>query len=319
MSVVRTVDFITAAIAIAAIAVYFLTRPEYAVLDRGVVVVTGASSGIGRHFVEAFAAKYTNHTVLAGVRKESDAASIRAVGLPNLQPLTVDVTSKESCSAATESILSLLAAKSLPLVALVNNAGTARNFPVEFHDLADIRYLYETNVFGMVQMTQMLLPTLRRDKGRIVMISSVAGRISTALGGVYASTKFAMEAISDALRRELDAFGVSVSVIEPAYVKSNIFDRAIESSRAYEDSNTKLSKEVYSHFYSEAKTAKRRASLANADEPVVTTQVIEDAIVNPRPQSRYTVAKAEGLPATILTWIVWLLPDRLEDFVLKHI
>ena len=306
-------------VAAASIALNVAVQKTYVVHSTGVVVVTGASTGIGRHFVETFAAKYANMTVLAGVRKESDAASIRAVGLANLQPWVVDVTSESSCAEAAEAVKKLLSEKSLPLVALVNNAGTSQNFPIEYHEMSALKSLYEINVFGMVRMTQLLLPTLRRDQGRVVQISSLNGRIATPRSGAYASTKFAMEAISDSLRREVAPFGVSVSVVEPAYVKSAIFSKVAEAAQKFDSehsSESAQSKEVYAHLFTEKKLAAKRKDLTLADEPTVTTRVIEDAIVSATPQTRYVVANVGGVPAAVLNWIVWLVPDRVADVML---
>lgn len=310
-------------LAVAAVAIglgSLLLQKEYLVHSKGIVVVTGASSGIGRHFVESFAAGNSGFTVLAGVRKESDAESIRAVGLANLLPWVIDVSSPTSCADASEFVKKMTSEKSLPLVALVNNAGTSRNFPVEFHDLDDVQALYDINVFGMLRITQMLLPLLRQYQGRVVQISSLNGRIATPRQSVYASTKFAMEAMSDGLRREVSSFGVSVSVVEPAYVKTAIFTRVAEANRRFEEEHAAesgLAKQIYAHLYTPEKLAKKKEELSMADEPTVTSRVIEHAIVSSKPKTRYVVANVGGVPAAVLDWVVWALPDRAVDILLS--
>jgi len=311
MAFLSTANVAFLVVALAAIGISLLLRKGYTVHDKGVVVVSGASSGIGRHFVEHFARQKPNMFILAGVRSSSDAEKIKEIGLTNLQPLILDVADKTSCVDATKKIKLLLDAHSLPLIALVNNAGTARNFPIEFHDVNDARYLFEINYFGLMQLTQLLLPMLRQSKGRIINISSVAGVISTTLNGVYSSTKFAVEALSDALRRETAALGVSVSVVEPAYVKSSIFGKVIEATKTAGDLGA--SKEVYPHLYTDEKLAKKKKDVDNADDPIVVTRAIEHAISDPYPSTRYVVASAGGFPASLLRWVIWILGDRAED------
>lgn len=300
--------------------IHLALQKEYVVHSKGIVAVTGASTGIGRHFVESFASSNPNMTILAGVRRDSDADSIRSVGLANLLPWLIDVSDAKSCAEASAFVKKITSEQSLPLVALVNNAGTSRNFPVEFHDMTDVQSLYDINVFGMLRITQMLLPLLREHKGRVVQISSLNGRIATARQSVYASTKFAMEAISDGLRRELSPYGVSISVIEPAYVKSQIFARVAEASLIYDTEHSTesgQSKEIYAHLFTEKKLATKKKELSMADEPTVTSEVITHAITARNPKTRYVVANVGGVPASVLDWIVWALPDRAEDILMS--
>jgi NAD(P)-dependent dehydrogenase (short-subunit alcohol dehydrogenase family) len=157
--------------------VFFITHAFF----LGIVLISGASTGIGKHAAVELAKLKPQYTVLAGVRRESDFNLILDEGLSNLKPILLDVTSYSSCVDAIEKISSEIATKKQPLIALVNNAGISRNIPVEFHHIDDVKLIFETNFFGMLQLTQLAIPLLRSSAGRIVMISSVAGFIGNLL------------------------------------------------------------------------------------------------------------------------------------------
>lgn len=291
----------------------------------GAIVVTGASSGIGAHAAEALARK--GWVVFAGVRNEAAAAAVRAVGVPTLLPLIIDVTQAASRAAALAAVEAELAERSnLPLVALVNNAGISRSgLPLEFEPEARTRETFETNVFGALATTQAFLPLLRASQGRIVMISSVAG----VLGGVptmgsYGASKHALEALSDALRRELAPLGVSVSVVEPAFVRTSIAasNRAALGADADVAAAFSRAGEVYPRLVVAAvEPGKAHGNVERGDDPQVTTDVIAHAIESARPKTRYVVASVfvggARLPAAIVTWLEWALPDRIMDALLS--
>jgi len=292
----------------------------------GAIVVTGASSGIGAHAAEALARK--GWIVFAGVRNEAAAEAVRAVGVPTLLPLVLDVTLAASRAAALATVEAELAERGgLPFVALVNNAGISRSgLPLEFEPEARTRETFETNVFGALATTQAFLPLLRASQGRIVMISSVAG----VLGGVptmgsYGASKHALEALSDSLRRELAPLGVSVSVVEPAFVKTSIAanNRAALGADAAAAAAYARTAEVYPQLVAASvKPGEAHGNVENGDSPQVTTDVIAHAIENARPRTRYVVASvfAEGrrIPAAVVTWLEWAMPDRLMDAMLSR-
>jgi short-subunit dehydrogenase len=300
------------AVLVAAIAgfVLYSEHRAHVVHKEGIVLITGASTGIGRHAAEFLADNYNFH-VLAGVRKESDAKLIEELNLPNLKPILLDVTSHESCSSALRQVQDEMAQKNLPFVALVNNAGIAHYFPIEYHDMEDVRSMFDTNFFGMLDMTQQFLPLLRNSKGRIVMISSIAGFVSAKNSGIYAGTKFAMEAISDAVRREVAPHGISVSVVQPGYVSTAISANRYATTQHLLSANEKVIAETYPQF-SEMLT-KDKASVRTDFPATTTTPAIVDALVSEFPKTRYPVAGAAGVSATMISWIQWLLTDRLAD------
>ena len=247
-------------------ALNMLTAPEFKV-QQGIVLISGASTGIGRHAAEHLAD--IGYTVFAGVRKQSDFESMEALNITRLHPLKFDVTDHTSCEAAIAHIRHESNNLNLPFAALVNNAGVARREAAEFHSLSDARTVFDTNFFGMVDLTQMALPILRASKGRVVMISSIAGIFGTPSAAIYASSKFAMEGFSDSLRRSVRHHGVAVSIVEPAYVKSALATKAgLEKNPPLEMAA------LYPSIYSDKAEAKRQKGIANGDEPTVTTDAI---------------------------------------------
>ena len=165
--------------------------------------------------------------------------------------------------------------------------------------------LYETNVFGVLRVTQLFLPLLRESKGRIVMVSSVSSFLRPPLKAIYSSSKAALDAITDTLRREVDEFGVAVSNIQPAYVQSKIHNKlSVADVRNYDGVNEK-------QFHEKVKKIKDSAS-----SPVVTSEAIHHAIFARNPKTYYRVASAVGIPAPILFYLQWLLPDRVIDFII---
>lgn len=292
--------------------VFHAERKEYKVHGKGIVLVTGASTGIGRDAAE-YLSKNTGFLVLAGVRKESDYQSILESNQQML-PFMIDVSSHESCVNAVTKIQELTEKYDLPFVGLVNNAGIGGNFsPLEYQDMGFARTLFDTNVFGLLDLTQQALPLLRASQGRIVMISSLSGIFAIPLSGVYSASKFALEALSDTLRRELAVHNVSVSVVEPGYVKTAIIQTSLKSIQTQ-------SAEILA-LYPSAAVSKRQGMAEMMDRmpgpEVTTTPAIVHALTSAYPKTRYPVAQASGLQAKVLTWVSWGLSDRIKDMVFK--
>src|SRR4051812_39464080 len=178
------------------------------------VVVTGASTGIGEAIARRMDAGFR---VFAGVRKEEDAERLRAAGA-NIEPVLLDVTDQASIDAAAATVKA--AVRDQGLAGLVNNAGIAVSAPLEFLPVDELRNQLEVNVVGQVAVTQAFLSDIRTAKGRIINIGSIGGKVAFPLAGAYAASKFAMEAITDSLRRELRPWGIEVSIVEPGGVKT---------------------------------------------------------------------------------------------------
>jgi len=308
-----------------------LFAKTFRVYEEGIILVTGASTGIGRHSAESLAKR--GYVVFAGVRKEEDAKSINEMGIDTLVPLFLDVTKEDMCVEAMKQVKEMTEKTSLPLVALVNNAGVMRSCPIEFHSLADMRRVFDTNVFGSMHLTQCAIPLLKESEGRVVNITSFTGVAAPPLQGTYAASKHAFEGFSDALRRELGPqFNISVSIVEPAYVTSNLQTTAtatsqehalsssstgcLDTSRGVTEENMKA---MYSKLYSSFNSKKVVFSVSMASSADVTSWAITDAIVNPRPRTRYPVANAMGIPTWILSYVFCVLPDRVIDLFLDPI
>lgn len=206
-------------------------RKHFPPLTGGSVLLTGTSSGIGRTAAVYLAQR--GFKVLAGVRKESDAQALREIGLSGIHPVIIDVAKPDSVQACHAHVLSLLSAKTIPpLVAVINNAGLLQDATVEFHDMATMRHMFDVNYFGLVTVSSVFLPLLRgasssSPKGRLINIGSVAGKVSFPRYGAYAASKHAVEAITDTLRAELTPAGVSVSLIQPGFCRTELFVRGV--------------------------------------------------------------------------------------------
>src|SRR5215213_3561252 len=174
-------------------------------MASGTVLVTGASTGIG----EATVLHLTTlgFDAVGAVRKDEDAERLEARGVRTVR---IDVTDADQIAAARDSL------GDTPLAGLVNNAGIAVAAPLEFLPMDRLRQQLEINLIGQAAVTQAFLPALRRARGRVVMVSSIGGRVALPLVGAYNASKFGLEGLSDSLRRELRQHGVDVILIEPA-------------------------------------------------------------------------------------------------------
>jgi NAD(P)-dependent dehydrogenase (short-subunit alcohol dehydrogenase family) len=271
--------------------------------EKGLVVITGASTGIGAATARAMAQR--GFHVLAGVRRDRDADAIRRMGI---EPLILDITNPEHIRALAVRVREDPHGR--PLRALVNNAAVQANVPVEVFGIDQWRNMFEVNLFGQVAVTQALLPTLLDHGGRVVNISSVGGRIAMATYGPYAGSKFALEAVSDSLRRELAPHGVHVSVVEPGAVRTEMLGRAVASAREQLATMTPEQRRRYGGLVS-AVNAQAESSTKSGVPAEAAAAVIAKAITARKPRTRYTV----GREAALIT-LVRLLPDRLLDRIL---
>lgn len=268
-----------------------------------IMVVSGASTGMGAATARELATR--GYRILAGVRRERDADAIRADGV---EPVILDITRPEHIQALVDRIAS--DPEHRPLRALVNNAGVSVNAPVEAFPLDEWRRLYDVNLFGHVAVTQALLPFLHRSHGRIVNISSVGGKVAMATYGPYAGTKFALEAVSDALRRELAPHGVQVVVVEPGAVKTEMGDRGATTTTDLAERMSPEQQQRYGGLVKAivAHTAAHIGTGMTADKA---GYIIAEAATARRPRTRYTI----GRDAALVTRLARILPDRILDWV----
>ncbi|GAA1901021.1 SDR family NAD(P)-dependent oxidoreductase [Streptantibioticus ferralitis] len=265
----------------------------------GCVVVTGASTGIGAASARELARR--GFHVLAGVRRDRDADALRA---PGVEPVILDITQPDHIAELAARVGSQTGA----LRALVNNAGISVNAPVEALPLDEWRRLFEVNLFGHVAVTQALLPALLRHSGRVVNISSVGGKIAMATYGPYASTKFALEAVSDALRRELTPLGVRLVVVEPGGISTEMADRGIATTSRLAETMSPEQRDRYGPLV-QAVTAQTTAFTTSGKSADDAAQVIAKAVTARKPRTRYTI----GRDAAVLTRLSRVLPDRMLD------
>jgi NAD(P)-dependent dehydrogenase (short-subunit alcohol dehydrogenase family) len=273
---------------------------------REFVIVTGASTGIGAATARELAAR--GFHVLAGVRRAADADTLRAT---NLEPILLDITKEAEVAAVVEQITK--DPERRPLRGLINNAGIGINAPVETLPIAEWRRLFDVNLFGHVSMIQALLPTLIESRGTVVNISSIGGKVAMATYGPYASSKFALEAVSDALRREVEPLGVKVVVIEPAAVRTGMLDRVADIGERITRGMTIGQRGRYAALM-HAVVAQAQAAIPQGISPEAAARVIADAVTNKRPRARYTI----GRNAATVVRLTRFLTDRMLDSLLSR-
>ena len=266
------------------------------------VVVTGASTGIG----EAVARRMdSGFRVFAGVRKEEDAERLRSAGA-NIEPVILDVTDRATIDAAAATVKEAVGDDGL--AGLVNNAGVAVSAPLEFLPLDELRHQLEVNVVGQVAVTQAFLADIRTAKGRIVNIGSIGGKVAFPLAGAYAASKFAMEAITDSLRRELRPWGIEVSIVEPGGVKTPIWDRGRATADRIREDAPPESEQLYGPLIA-ALLKEVEVITENGMEPHEIAEVVHHALTSDKPKTRYLVGKEAKQRARAAA----ILPDRVFD------
>jgi NAD(P)-dependent dehydrogenase (short-subunit alcohol dehydrogenase family) len=271
-----------------------------------IVVFTGASSGIGK--AGALRLAELGFHIFAGVRNEQDALAWKAI--PRSIPLIMDVAQESDVDQAVSRVRELL--EKAEEVHLVNNAGIAVAGPVEGVSLARWREQFDVNVFGLVKVTQAFLPHIRRTKGRIVNISSVSGLATSPYLGPYSASKFAVEAISDALRRELQPMGVKVIVIEPGPIATPIWEKSFKRKDAI---HAELPSALLP-IYGRALEIFQRGARKSADGAVGvehTNRAIEKALLSKKPSTRIVVG-SRGLSAQMA--LLNIIPDRAADYLI---
>lgn len=269
------------------------------------VLVTGCSTGLGRAIVERLAGSKSGWIVYATARQPETIAPLLAAGC---RTMTLDVCDEASMRSAVEAIERDHGAVGV----LINNAGYGAEGPFEEIPMTEVRRQFETNVFGLVRLTQLVLPGMRRQGwGKVVNMSSMGGRFTLPGGTFYHATKHAVESLSDGLRFEVAKLGVDVILIEPGPIKSQFGDTAIASVRrhiragsAYEEFATDLVERIRGAYEGPM------GRLAGTPEDVA--RVVEKAISARRPRARYPVTLMARLLMATRRW----LPDRGFDLFL---
>lgn len=267
-------------------------------------MITGASTGIGAAC--ALHLDRLGWRVFAGVRRQADADTLKAQSSPRLTPISLDVTDTVSISTAASAVAGAVGQAGLG--GLVNNAGIVVPGPIEFLPLTDLRRQLEINVVGQVAVTQAFLPLIRAGRGRIVNMGSISGRMATPFTGAYAASKFALEALTDALRLELAPWGISVSIVEPGAVATPIWEKSARTAEAMLGS---VQPEALVLYAEAIEAVKRTAADAakRAVDPVDVARIVEHALTAARPRTRYVV----GREAKFRAAMALLVPDRVRD------
>jgi NAD(P)-dependent dehydrogenase (short-subunit alcohol dehydrogenase family) len=266
------------------------------------VLITGASSGIGAATARRLDAD--GMRVFAAVEHEQDGAAALAGASDRLTRIVLDVTDDRSIQAA---IAAVRAQAPDGLDGLVNNAGVGFPGPLEMLPLSALRRQFEVNVVGQVAVSQAALPLLRRAAGRLVFVGSVGGLLASQFAGAYHASKFAIEAIADVWRQELEPDDISVILIEPSAISTPIWEKGTQ----YLDELTATDPSELARYRDRLQAF--RESLTSADEhgqpPANVAEVIAKALTEKRPDTRYVVGGAGKLAAALKP----LVPDRLAD------
>ncbi|MEL6324657.1 MAG: SDR family NAD(P)-dependent oxidoreductase [Pseudomonadota bacterium] len=268
------------------------------------VVITGASTGIGRTTAEYLAQK--GWKVFAGVRKAEDGEPL-VKAHPSIQPIIIDVTQPDQIEAAASSVRTALDGEKLS--GLINNAGIAVMGPLAIQPFETIKLHFDVHVLGTIAVTQAFLPDLGMNTeltgapGRIVNISSFGGRLASPFLGAYCAAKHAIESLTHSMRRELLLFGIDAIVVAPGAIKTPIWDKAEEEEKKqpYKGTPWETSIEKYNDMFMEAGR--------NGFAPERVAETIETALTDPTPKAHYALG-----PDKLVNYeIAQRLPERWVD------
>jgi NAD(P)-dependent dehydrogenase (short-subunit alcohol dehydrogenase family) len=267
-------------------------------MASGTVLVTGASTGIGEATV--FHLATLGFDAVGAVRKDEDAERLEARGVRTVR---IDVTDAGQIAAARDSL------GDTPLAGLVNNAGIAVAAPLEFLPMDSLRKQLEINLIGQAAVTQAFLPSLRAARGRIVNVSSIGGRVALPLVGAYNASKFGLEGMSDALRRELRQHGVDVILIEPGGVKTPIWNKAEKLADEMLEDVPPEAERLYGKMIAAVRAGTQKIATETGSEASEVAEAIGTALTASRPRTRYLV----GSDAKMRARMAKVLPDRVMD------
>ncbi len=270
------------------------------------VLISGASTGIGRACALHLDSK--GWRVFAGYRKDADAESLKSEAVGQLTPVKFDVADSDSIAGAVETVTSSIGGHGLD--SLINNAGVAVGGPVEFVARDQWRQQFEINLFGAIELTQGCLPLLRKTKGRIINVSSIAGRSSMPFTAPYCASKHAMEALSDSLRLELLEWGIQTILIEPGAIETPIWDKATKQTDEIEAASNSPAMQLYGKALNQFNTILKDAARRAAPVELV-VQAVWKALNDEPPRDRYVV----GNDARLRLFLK-LFPTRFQDWVL---
>ena len=276
------------------------------------ILITGASTGIGEGSARWFDAR--GHRVFAGVRRAEDGARLKAGSSDRLTPVLLDVTDEASIRACCTQIASTGDGEGLD--GLVNNAGIAVAGPLEYLPLDALRRQLEVNVVGQVAVTQAFLPLLRRNRGRIVFMGSIGGRFTTPFLAPYCASKHALESIADALRIELQPWGIHVAILEPGSIATPIWRKPGDGDVAVDPARAERIERDYGRAIAgfRAVVAKAGARGVSTDE---VAKVVERALTSRSPRTRYVVGNDAKLQVALGRFTSDRMRDRVVTYMMK--
>lgn len=271
------------------------------------VLITGCSSGIG--YAAANTLKNRGYRVFAAVRREKDTEKLRHLGL---ESILMDMSDSKSIQTGLDQILKITDGK---LDAIVNNAAYMQVGALEDLSLEMIRAQFETNFFGAIELTRLVLPVMRKQGyGRIIQISSILGVITMPYYGAYNASKYALEGFSNTLRQELHDSNIHVSLINPGPITSNLRDRAFEIYQStLEKNSTNVHHQTYEKFKQSYFTPSKRDKRFFLTEDAVVKKIIH-ALESKHPSPHYFV----GFPAHLFAILRRILPDTWLDWVINR-
>jgi NAD(P)-dependent dehydrogenase (short-subunit alcohol dehydrogenase family) len=279
-------------------------------MDKGAVFITGAASGIGRETALFF--DKAGYRVFAGVRNAEAGTILRSETSSKLIPIIIDITSPQEIAEAANAVSAILG-HNKGIQCLINNAGIVVGGPLEFLKIEDFRYQIEVNLIGQLAVTQAFLPLIRKAKGRIIFVGSIAGLFALPFSGPYAASKFGLEGMADALRRELDSWKIPVILVEPGSVKTPLWQKSFsDGDKRFSDMGT----EAHT-LYQEQRTAiekMMRSGLKNGILPEDVAKVILMAMEKKNPRTRYQVGKDARMAA-----LGMFVPDAIKDWFIRNI
>jgi NAD(P)-dependent dehydrogenase (short-subunit alcohol dehydrogenase family) len=269
------------------------------------ILITGCSTGIGRCL--ALGLHTRGYRVFASVKQEKDQAALRAAGL---ECLVLDLRSPESIRAAVDQVLAQTGGQ---LDALINNGAYGQPGAVEDLTRAALRLQFETNLFGTQELTNLVLPIMRRQKGgRVIQISSLLGIVCMGYRGAYNASKFALEALSDTLRLELRGTNICISLIEPGPITSRFRENAYRAYQSHIDKTHSAHRDYYEQV--ERRLGGTKPLPFTLPPEAVLAKVIH-ALEARRPKLRYPVT----FPSHLFTWLRRLLPGRALDRIMATV
>ena len=273
------------------------------------IVVTGASSGIGRATALRLARR--GWRVFAAVRKESDARALYSDSEGKLETILLDVTDRDSINKAAEEVTGRLGVRGLD--ALFNNAGIGTTSPVEYTSLEKLREIFEINLFGQIATIQAFLPLIRAAKGRILNAGSVGDHIAPPFAGSLASSKAAFASMSAALRLELRPQGIEVSILEPGAINTPAVEKTLGGIEETIDGLPPEGMALYAEPMRRVASAFTKKEHAGSS-PETVAAVVERALTDRYPRTRYPAGK-DSLKLSLLARV---LPERLMDMAIMR-